>query len=85
MENKKDKKNTQIILNADIYINLILIYRNQITSTKTHQSYRSAAPILSRGISNSSILDKSSHDLKTVSMVSDSICMEIHKESFVFS
>ena len=62
-----------------------LIYRNQITSTKTHQPYRSAALILPKGISNSSILDKISHDLKTVSMVSDSICMEIHKESFVFS
>lgn len=62
-----------------------LIYRNQITNTKTHQSYQSSAPILSKEISNSSILDKISHDLKTVSMVSDSICMEIHKESFVFS
>ena len=62
-----------------------LIYRNQTISTKTYQSYQSSAPILSRGISNSSILDKISHDLKTVSMVSDSICMEIHKESFVFS
>ena len=62
-----------------------LIYRNQTISTKTHQPYRSAALILPKGISNSSILDKISHDLKTVSMVSDSICMEIHKESFVFS
>ena len=62
-----------------------LIYRNQTISTKTHQAYRSSAPILSRGISNSSILNKISHDLKTVSIVSDSICMEIHKESFVFS
>ena len=62
-----------------------LIYRNQITNTKTHQSYQSSEPILSRGISNSSILDKISHDLKTVSIVSDSICMEIHKESFVLS
>ena len=62
-----------------------LIYRNQTISTKTHQPYRSDAPILPKGFSNSSILDKSSHDLKTVSIVSDSICMEIHKESFVFS
>ena len=62
-----------------------LIYRNQTISTKTHQSYQSSAPIFSRCISNSFIFDKISHDMKTVSMVSDSICMEIHKESFVFS
>ena len=62
-----------------------LIYRNQTISTKTHQPYRSDALILPKGISNNFILDKISHDLKTVSIVSDSICIEIHKESFVLS
>ena len=40
---------------------------------------------IERQLCQRTTLDKSSHDLKTVSIVSDSICMEIHKESFVFS